>query len=642
MAKSRSTPLFILVAVITAIAALYIAKAILLPLALAILLTFLLTPLADRLERWGAPRVPATLGVVAISFLILGFLGGVVTNQLVNISQEFPQHKTELIKKLRSLRPDSPTLEKITKTLSDIRNAVIQEKEPDEEGQPSTPNAASRSESTTIAQTSQAEVKLTKSEPAPASATADGHPSQGRAQSQNALDVIVSERPASMLQQIQEVVGRVIEPIATGGLVIVLVLFLLLDRENQRSRLIQLFGRSHVHTTTRAFRDASGRVGRYLRMLFLLNAGYGATVAVGLWLIGVPGAILWGVLGFALRFLPYIGPWIAATLPILVSIAMSPGWTQPLLVVGLYIIIELVSNNIVEPLVYGNTTGVSTIGVILSAIFWTWLWGPLGLILAMPMTVCLLVAAAHVPQLKFLTILLADRPPQTPAERVYQRLLAFDDREPMKLARTRLSDAPLENYYDDVLLPALVMAEHDRVADLLSDEQIEFVMGAAEDIIGELENAAQDMAEQRTDRKTEASGSPVRVLCMPLRDEGDEMAARMLAQLLAADGFAAHAGTAESLTGELVEQVAETESDIVVISVLPPITPRDSRLLWRRLRNRYPHLPIVIGFWTAESEKEALAEPVADANSRVVTKLDEAVAVVRSLAARQRPAAKTG
>jgi hypothetical protein len=247
-----------------------------------------------------------------------------------------------------------------------------------------------------------------------------------------------------------------------------------------------------------------------------------------------------------------------------------------------------------------------------------------------------------VPQLKFLTILLADRPPQSPPERVYQRLLAFDDREPLKLARAHLEDAPLVKYYDDVLLPALVMAENDRHADLLNEEQAEFIVEATEDLIEDLSEAAK---RKELANEIEAAAAPkpsARVLCIPLRDEADELAARMLAQLLAAEGFQAHSGAAESLTGELVEQVAESECDIVVISVLPPISPRDSRLLWRRLRSRFPELPIVVGFWTAEDDKEVLAEPVEDAASRVVTTLGEATAVVRSMAAQQRPVAKTG
>ena len=267
---------------------------------------------------------------------------------------------------------------------------------------------------------------------------------------------------------------------------IVLVLFILMDRENQRSRIVQLFGRSHVHATTEAIHDMARRVGRYLRTLFLINAGYGLTVAIGLAIIGVPGAIMWGVLGFSLRFLPYIGPWIAAVLPTLVAIATTDGWKTPILTAGWYIVVELIANNVVEPLVYGSSTGISTVGVIISAIFWTWLWGPIGLILAMPMTVCLLVATRYVPQLKFINTLLADHPAATPGERIYQRLLAFDDREPTKLAVKHVKETSLAGFYDDMLLPALVMFEHDRHGELLNDEQSAFVLEATEDLITDL------------------------------------------------------------------------------------------------------------------------------------------------------------
>ena len=218
---------------------------------------------------------------------------------------------------------------------------------------------------------------------------------------------------------------------------------MLLDRENQRSRFVQLFGRSHMHATAEAMHDVAHRVGRYLRMLFLLNAGYGVVVAAGLWVIGVPGAVMWGVLGFSLA-IP------AVHRPVDRRRGADPGLHRhgrrldaAIAGVGWYIVVELISNNVVEPLVYGTTTGVSTVGVIIAAIFWTWLWGPIGLILSMPMTVCLLVAARYVPQLKFLTILLADQPPLSPGERVYQRLLAFDYHEPLKLAQSYLKDSSL-------------------------------------------------------------------------------------------------------------------------------------------------------------------------------------------------------
>lgn len=665
--KDRNSPLFILVAVITAIMALYVAKAILLPLAMAILLSFLLTPLADRLERWYIPRIPAVLTVVGISFAVLGTLGYVVTTQLVELGSELPSHETELINKIHSLRPQSPVLSRATATLTDLRNAISNG--PTQNKQNANPNAAPSAKplnepstvpvdkelaATSISQRNAPTGNSSASPSAsPQSTGAIAAADAAKPDADKAVEVKVVELPPSPLQQAQDWLGPVIAPLTTGGMVVVLVLFMLLDRENQRSRLIQLFGASHMHATTEAVHDVAYRVGRYLRALFLVNAGYGAAIAIGLWAIGVPAAVMWGVLGFSLRFLPYIGPWIAAVLPIMVSIATSPGWTQPALVVGWYLFVELISNNVIEPLAYGSTTGVSTVGIIISAIFWTWLWGPIGLILSVPMTVCLLVAARYVPQLHFVTILLADRPPMSPAQRVYERLLAFDYNEPLKYARKKIKETSLSNYYDEVLIPALALAEQDRHSDLLNDEQERFVIEAAEDLVSELEDTSRQeglklralQAEQseasNQDTVAGLTRPTARVLCIPLRDEADEVASRMLAQLLTVEGFQADAGAAKSLTNELVNQVAETDSDIVVISVLPPIAPRDSRLLWRRLRSRYPHLPIVIGFWTAAQNKDALAEPVADNASRVVTTLAEAVAAVRALSLHTTPAAKT-
>jgi hypothetical protein len=448
-----------------------------------------------------------------------------------------------------------------------------------------------------------------------------------------ATPVKVVEMPPSPLTQAQTWLGWLAAPFTTAGMVFVLVFFMLLDRENQRNRLIQLFGKSNLHTTTEAITDATRRVGRYLRMQFLINAGYGIAVAIGLSLIGVPSAIMWGVLGFSLRFLPYLGPWLAAVLPLLVSIAVSDGWTRPILVASMYVVYELVLNNVAEPMLYGSTTGVSTVGVILSAIFWTWLWGPIGLILAMPMTVCLVVTARYVPQLRFITVLLADQPPLTPAERVYQRLLAFDDNEPLKLARNHIKNSTLASFYDEILVPALILAEQDRHADLLNDDQVAFVQEAADDLVEQLgeETPTQDaVATAAADRPGE------QVLCIPLRDEADAITSRMLAQLLAAEGFHVEAGAAGTLTSEMVDRVASSESDVVVISVLPPIRPRDSRLLWKRLRQRYPDLPIVVGYWLGKNVTESLLPPQGDESSKVAATLSEAVSLVRSAAAQVR------
>ncbi len=638
MAKQRgSSPLFILVAIIAVVAALSLAKEILLPLALAILLSFLLTPLANRLERWGLPRVLAVILVVAASFIPLGLVGWIVTDQLVDLGKALPVYRGSIVDniaaKVRSIRPSSKTMETVNETVEDLGKKLT-----DGDSGETDLDDKDNDDGTAVQ-----ELDETASQDGSDSETKNAPDAIRETSADGAVPVQVVDG-SSPLDQVPGWLGQLVAPLTAAGLVIVLVFFLLLDRESQRNRLIQLFGKSNLRVTTEAFHDAAGRVGRYLRMLFLINMSYGIAVALGLWLIGVPSAIMWGVLGFTLRFLPYIGPWIAAAMPFLVSIAATEGWSQPLMVMGMYVVYELLLNNVAEPMLYGSSIGVSSFGVILAAIFWTWLWGPIGLVLAMPMTVCLLVTARYVPQLRFLTVLLADQPPLTPPEQIYQRLLAFDYNEPLKVARTHLKSSSLASFYEDVLIPALVLAEQDRHAGLLNEEQEEFVQEGARDLIDELRDAAPIVdpsdAEASTIRATASGESTLpndedkaRVLCIPLRDEADEAAAQMLAQLLAAEGFAVETEAAGSLTSELVDRVARTASDVVVISILPPIGPRDNRLLWKRLRSRYPDLPIIVGFWNSTGAKQSLVPPDNDTVTKVATTLVEAVTLVRTTAA---------
>ena len=656
MSKDRnSSPLFILVAMLTALAAMYFAREILLPIALAILLSFLLTPLVARLERWRFPRAVAVILVVAMSFAVLGGLGWIVTDQVVALSRELPEHEQNLRVKFRWLQPDSPLVRKVSSALNWVTHTGK-----------SAPGAATKLQSenkpaaTDIApspaEPASSEKNIAK-EPSPLETGAKQFEEAKKAveppAEREAIPVRVVHTSPSPVELIQGWLGPIISPFVTAFVVIVLTLFMLLDREGQRSRLIQLFGRSHFHATTEAVHDVTKRVGRYLRSLFLVNAGYGFVIALGLQILGVRGAILWGVLAFVMRFLPYLGPWIAAAVPILISIAMSSGWTQPLLVFGWYVLVEIVVYNFIEPFVYGSIIGVSTVGIFVAALFWTWLWGPIGLVLAMPMTVCLLVAARYVPQLRFLTILLADDPPQTTSERIYQRLLAFDYHEPLKLAHKHLKESSRVSFYDDVLIPALRMAEHDRHGDALNEEQARFVIEAAEDLVDDLgefpavtvplDSNSETVVDARANPgQTKDDDAPhARILCVPLLDEADEAASRMLAQLLLAEGFDVDMQGTKRLTSEVVERVADSESDIVVISVLPPIGPRDSRLLWKRLRSRYPSLPIVVGFWTGANIKDDLPVPENDLVSKVATTLGEALAIIRAMAAQQNRSAKS-
>jgi predicted PurR-regulated permease PerM len=449
-----------------------------------------------------------------------------------------------------------------------------------------------------------------------------------------AVEVKVVESP---ITQIRNWVGPLVAPLSAAGLVAVLVLFMLLDREGQRNRLIQLFGTANVRATTEALSDAGRRVMRFLRMQFLINAGYGVCVAIALTVLGVPNAIMWGVLGFMLRFLPYIGPILAAVMPIVVSAAVSPGWTTPLLVVGWYVVLELVLNNVVEPWLYGSSIGVSAVGIIVSAIFWTWIWGPIGLVLAMPLTVCLVVLAQYVPQLRFVTVLLGDQPALSPAERTYQRFLALDETEITSLAKQHLKTATLADYYDDVLLPALYLCERDRHDGQLTDEQEQFVEETVQDLIDDLGARDESLAKSETAEDASAITQSLRVMCVPLRDWADEAAARMLAQLLRADGIAVEVGSVDSLTNEIVDEVGEQRAQLALISIMPPSSPRNSRLLYRRLRERYPKLPVLVGYWNAVQGEFLRDRFGLVSGDRLVISMRDALTEVRKAAAIVKP-----
>jgi predicted PurR-regulated permease PerM len=648
--RRSSSPLFTLAAIVTAVAALHLAREILLPLALATLISFLLEPLAERLERWGLGRLPSVLAVAGVAFLALGLLGWVVTSQLIDLSGRLPEYKDNIVAKVRAVTHGSSTFSDVAATLEDIGNELA-EKGPDDSaaadknqrGEPLGGDLANGNGDAPERSTGQPASAPTSDAIASerfAGRLSESFADQRRGDEDAAVAVKVVSLPPTPVAQVRAWLGPLVAPLTMAGMVVVIVLFMLLQREDQRNRLIRLFGTSNIHATTEALTDIVNRVSRYLRMQFLINASYGLCVGAGLAAIGLPNAVMWGVLSFSLRFLPYIGPWISAVLPFVVSIADSEGWTQPLMVVGLFIILELIVNNVAEPLLYGSSIGVSGLGVILAAIFWTWLWGAIGLVLAMPLTVCLVVMARYVPALRFITVLLGDEPMLSLEERVYQRMLAFDDVELRGLTNRYLDNAAHAELYDRVLLPALRLAEQDRHAGVLSDEEDEAVQEAARELIAEVDAAAEGAADsQPPPPPDQAEALPdeapkTRVLCIPLRSESDKTAALMLGQLLEDAGMQPIVGAVESLTGELVESVESLAANLVVISILPPQPLNRSRLLARRLRSRRPDLPIVVGYWDGSTSEDSRRQLAAIADGDIVTTLAEAVARARAISSR--------
>jgi len=655
-ARNSSSPLLTLIAVVVAVAALHLAKEILLPIALAILISFLLTPLANRLERLGLGRIISVISVATVSFAVLGVLGWVVLSQLADLGDQLPKYRNNLIAKVKQIRPESTTIENVTETIEDVQQSMAEEDERNEREKAAEDADKERAGDKEAELREQGAADAAGSESVEDSLidsetlwswTGGWRPGAQAKKSERAkrepIDVRLVGMPPSPLEQIRTWLGPLVAPLTTAGIAVVLVIFILLKREDQRNRLLQLFGSSHLYATTEALTDVTDRVSRYLRMQFLINAGYGLAVGIGLSAIGVPNAVMWGVLSFSLRFLPYIGPWLSAVMPLFVSIGSSSGWGQPLMVVGWFTILELIVNNVAEPLLYGRSTGVSGVGVIVAAIFWTWIWGAIGLVLAMPITVCLVVMARYIPALRFVMVLLGDQPPMSAEERIYQRLLAGDVEEAKKLSMNFLKGSTLIELYDRVLMPALRLAERDRHAGLLHEEQERAVEETARDLVDELGEVVS--GSKRVDARAAASaGSPAaraRILIIPLRDEADEISGLMLAQLLQAEGFAIEMAVSEALTGELVDSVQTLKIDVALISVLPPLAPRSSRLLCQRMRDRYPRLPLIVGYWCGQCTPELQRRLCAD-EGETATTLTEAVNRVKAVAARPPAAEKVG
>lgn len=630
--SSASSRLFNLLGAALILAALYFAKEILLPFALAVLLCFLLTPLVRRIERWGTHRIVSVLLVVSLAFVVIGSVGWLVTDQMIQLSGNLPDYKGNLIDKIRSFHGMTRgRLEEASDTIAEISQELTEE--------PS--SATTESDGPTTSDAADAKDGNNENEPLLQQLAAeltnrlqqqDDVEKRARERAEEeAMRVKVVSLPPSPLEQVTSWLGPLVAPLTTAGVVIVLTLFMLIQREDLRDRVLQLIGTKHLRTTTEALDDATARVSRFLRTQLAINASYGLFVGIGLHFIGVPNAILWGVLGCLLRFLPYLGPWLVAAMPITLSMAVFHEWSPVIWTVGLFIVLELVVNNVMEPLFYGASMGVSSVGIIVSAIFWTWLWGPIGLVLAMPLTVCMVVMGNYVPEMKFVTILLGDRPSLSIYERFYQRLLAFDDDEAATITQQYLRDHTVLEWLDGVLLPALMLAERDRHRGNLAEDRRAFVMEVTRDLVDEHAGIAD--TDQVPGNNDPAS---CRVLCVPARDEADEMAAQLFAYHLRQNGFEVELRTTAVLVGELVEQAKRTSFDALVVSAVPPAATRHTRYLCKRFGATQPEVPIFVGLWAGDHFHSVRKSLEQQDGTHVVTKFSQALEKLQAIAAARR------
>ena len=550
-------------ALVATIAALYLARDVLIPVALAALLGFLLAPAVRRLEHFGAGRGIATLLVAVFAFSLISAIGWVVTHQAVSLAAKLPEYRANITKKIRAVKaPAKGELGKAAEAVKEIHKQAV----------PAAPPLA------------------------------------------------VTETPASPFAQVADLIAPILKPVGTALAVIIFTILLLLNRENMRERLIALMGARHINVTTQALGEISERVSRYLMMQLFVNACFGVPFGIALYLIGMPNAVLWGLLAIALRFIPYAGAWVAAALPALLAFAISDDWSLVAWTLGVFLALELTLVYALEPWLYGRSTGLSAIAVMAATVFWTWLWGPVGLLLATPLTVCVVVVGRYIPRLGFLNLMLGSEPPLPAGTRLYQRLLSHEFREAVNLARKYRAEHGQPALYEEVMIPALQLAERDRQDGVSTPVSARSVVESFEHLLAESEVDA-----------AKAPAEPHPSVCIAsARDGIDCVAAQMLARLLHASQFDAIALEHSNPAAETLAAIEDARCKTVLISALRPPAGSHAESLCRRVRQRFPQMTILVGLWAADGDigKAAVRLKAAGADE-VVTTLHGAVQRVR-------------
>jgi predicted PurR-regulated permease PerM len=579
--RSHASFLWILWSIGSVVAFLYFGRPLLVPLSLAVLFTFILTPVVQTVQRSGLRRVSSVMLVVFVSIVVAALIGWGVGTQLNKLSRDLPEHTEQMRAKIGNLRQaESERLSRLFRLYHDV-------------GTPS--------------------------------------PEQNTASIAVAPPIVVQSASPAVIDNLSTIAGLILEPIATALLVMILVCFMLIRREDLRNRVIGLLGHGRLTGTTRVTVEAAERLSRFLLAQISLNAIFGLVFALALWAIGVPYWLLWGFLIAVLRFVPYVGAWAAAVGPILLSFAIFPGWIHPLFVLGVFVTMELVTANVVEPVVFGHRTGVSPVALLVAAAFWTWVWGPIGLVLSTPLTVCLVVLGQHVPRFRFMATLLDDQPALKPYVRYYQRLLAGDRNEAAQLIAEYSQDRDKIEVFDGVLLPSLLRTRRDRKQSGLTSVDETFIFDATRQVLEQVAQKASPRsgksdianrlgAQERpivglhfsknsniaspglgitpseiAEAKT-AIALPLVFTC-PAHHQAEELSLAMLGQAVESLGCRFEIASTRTLPVEIEARLAAERPALVFIAVLPPGGLIQARYLCRRIRKSFPDLKIVVGYW---------------------------------------------
>ena len=586
------------VVVVGTIAAAYFAREILIPFAFALILTFLLAPVVASLEKLHTGRIVSVLTTVLLSIALGGGIVWIIANQLIDVTNQLPLYRQNIHAKIEAFHvPLTGQLGQASQSVQDIVQELTG---------PNPPSPA-------------AGVKKPSNAPPSVSAP---------------MPVSIVDAPTSGWAELRDLGTPIVAPIGRAGIVIIFTVFMLFKREDLRNRLLRLVGLSQLNLMTQALDDAAARVSRYILMQFLVNAGFGVLFGVGLYFIGVPNAALWGLVAGILRIVPYVGTLVAATLPFALSLAVFDGWLEPLLVFLLVSTLELVIANLLEPVLYGTQVGISSLALLVTTVFWTVLWGPAGLILSTPLTVCVVVLGRHVPQLSFLHVLLGDEPVLAAEAQIYQRLLAMDHSEAQTIVDEFLKEKSLIELYDSVLIPALAMAEQDRHKGAIDAAREDFLFLSVNEMIAEFSES------QPADTPVAVAHPDARILCVSAHDRADEITASMLGQILEQNDFV-------SMTFPLVESapggpslndwltlIEARSGDILCISSLPPYAFAPARAICKKIRERFPVLKVVVCVWGFSGDTtKALARFERTQPDRLSTSLAQAMQHIRELIA---------
>jgi predicted PurR-regulated permease PerM len=606
-ARNSEELIALLSAVATAILAviiimtLYFGREIIIPIALAILLSFVLAPLVGLLQRMRVPRGLAVVSVVIIAFALIFAMGSLLASQLTQLAGDLPRYQSTITEKIQSFRDTTAgrgTLERASGMLKDLSKELDKPKD-------AAPALGAGANSKATAPLTPVPVEVRQPDP-------------------------------GALESLQSLISPLLHPLATTGIIIIFVIFILLQREDLRNRLIRLAGSHDLQRTTAALDDAAARLSRLFLIQLLLNGTFGTIIGLGLWLIGVPSAILWGILAAVLRFVPYIGAAIAAAFPLALAIAVDPTWSMLLWTLALFLIVEPIVGHVIEPMVYGHSTGLSPVAVVVSATFWTALWGPIGLVLATPLTVCMVVLGRHVERLEFLDVMFGDRPALSPPEIFYQRMLAGDPTEASEKAEEFLKERSLTSYYDEVALKGLQLAQSDAERGALDHQRLTKIRDAVTEFannISDQEDRPLPKVTSTTDAEatsaveTVAEDAPYEnlpilskedlspewqgehpVLCVAGRSLLDEAAAIMLGQLSTAHGLAARVHSAEALSTANIFRLETEGVAIVCLVYMDASGPAHMRYSVRRLRRKLPKATIILGCWMRDMDPAALEE----------------------------------